>query len=488
MSPSSTAARRGRSPLARRRRASARIALYASLALVLGTAVGLLAWLKPGEWNDGATRWSRVDYAVIPEVQLLQEYIAIDTSEEGDQLAGARWFAAQLAGIGLEPVVEMVGDQANVWAILEGESRGAVVLHHHIDVEPVPVIEHWEYSPFRGTIEGPWLYGRGAFDMKSVAIAQLEAVRALVAGGQRPRRSVIVLATTGEEVGSDLGTRWLLVRHPELVERFEVVVTEGGAVEAHSPDDIAYWGTEVAQVRVLRVDVCGGSPDALRQLERDLVGIGLHGEPRLVPDLEPVLAAYAPNRHPDQAEHLANPRRLLVDRASFRALPAYVRSFFVDEVVPLGVHAAPGGGHELRMILLLLPGTDAGEAIEQLLPSWLLHGFSVRVFDEGAASHGSSGEHWAFAALGRAVRESFPRAVHGPLYLPRTATDARFFRAAGIPTYGFTPFNVLTPEVVEARRFGSVNERIALPGFVAGVDLYRRALELLAGDTQRQGE
>jgi asparagine synthase (glutamine-hydrolysing) len=84
------AAARGRSPLARRRRASARAALYLSLALVLAAAVGLLAWLTPGEWRDGATEWARVDYAALPEVQLLQEYIAIDTSETGDQLAGAR--------------------------------------------------------------------------------------------------------------------------------------------------------------------------------------------------------------------------------------------------------------------------------------------------------------------------------------------------------------------------------------------------------------
>jgi acetylornithine deacetylase/succinyl-diaminopimelate desuccinylase-like protein len=487
MSTPTAAAARDRSPLARRRRASARAALYLSLALVLAAAFGLLAWLTPGEWRDGATEWARVDYAAVPEVQLLQEYIAIDTSETGDQLAGARWVADQLAAMGLEPVIERLGDQANVWAVLEGESRGAVVLHHHVDVEPAHDAALWQYPPFEATVSGPWLWGRGAFDMKGVAVAQLEAVRSLIERGERPRRSVIVLATTGEEVGSDLGTRWLLQHHPELVERFEVVLTEGGAVEARSPDDVKYWGTEVAQVRVLWVTVCSGSRQALEDFARDLRLLGLEGEPRLVPEIEPVLAAYAPSRDGDLAERLADPRRLLADRGSYARLPRYVRSFFADMVVPHRVEESPGGGYELRTSLLLLPGTDPEEALERLLPSALRHGLSVSVFDEGAADHGTPADHWAFAAIDRAIRERYRDALHGPLYLPRTATDARFFRAAGVPAFGFTPFNVLTPEVMELRRFGSINERIGLTGFVEGVELYRRALDRLANDTKRQG-
>lgn len=480
----SAAAVRGRSPLARRRRASARVALYLSLVLVSAAAAGLLAWLTPGEWRDGGTRWRSVDWAAIPEVQMLQEYVAIDTSEDGDQMAGARWVAERLAAIGLDPVVEEVGGEANVWAIVEGEERGAVVLHHHIDVEPVPDVEHWEFSPFRGVIDGPWLYGRGAFDMKSVAVAQLEAVRALVASGERPRRSVIVLATTGEEVGSDLGVRWLLRRRPELIERFEVVLTEGGAVEARSPDDVKYWGTEVAQVRLVEVTVCSARREDLVELVRDLRQVGLEGEPRLVPELAPVLASYGPTRDGRQRELLSDPRRLLVDRAAYRSLPLYVRSFFADLLVPGGIDAAPGGGFELRLNLLLLPGSDPAEALDRLLPRWLRHGLTVQVRDEGGAAHGTAADHWAFPILDQAVRGRHPGAVHGPLYLPRTRTDARYLRAAGVPTFGFTPFNVLTPEAMELRRTASVDERIGLEGYVEGVALYRDVVARLANDTE----
>ncbi|HUO86292.1 MAG TPA: M20/M25/M40 family metallo-hydrolase [Thermoanaerobaculia bacterium] len=484
--PSAASGPATRTPLARRRRAGARLALYSSLALVVAGAAGFLAWLTPSAWSDGATNWTETDFAALPEVQLLQEYIAIDTSVDGDQLAGALWVAEQLSAMGLEPVIDRVGDEANVWAILEGQRREAVVLHHHIDVDPVPNPMDWRYLPFRGVIDGPWLYGRGAFDMKSVAVAQLEALRALVTSGERPVPSVIFLATTGEEVGSDFGTRWLLRRHSDLVERFEVVLTEGGAVEAISPERVKYWGTEVAQVKLLRVTICAGSRGALIELQRDLLSLGMESEPRLVPEIEEVLAAYAPHRHGRQVELLSDPRALVADPVSFRALPPYVRAFFVDLAIPEGVHPAPGGGHELQLSLLLLPGTDPQEAVARLLPSWLVHGFPVRVFDDGGAVHGTSPDHWAFRAVDRAVREQYPAAVHGPLYLPRTATDARHLRTAGVPTFGFSPFLVLTPEVGSIRRRATVNERIGLPGFVGGVELYRRVLAALASDTDWQ--
>jgi hypothetical protein len=47
---------------------------------------------------------------------------------------------------------------------------------------------------------------------------------------------------------------------------------------------------------------------------------------------------------------------------------------------------------------------------------------------------------------------------------------------------------VLTPEVMESRRFGSIDERIGLAGFVEGVELYRQTLERLLTDTERRQE
>jgi hypothetical protein len=472
-----------RTALARRRRASARTALYGAFALLILITLGLVAWLRPSLALDGTTDWVREDYAAHREVELLRDYIAIDTSQpDGDQLAGALWFADQLRALGLEPVVERVGEMANVWAVVEGEHREAVVLHHHIDVDPVPRPDDWRFQPFAGVIDGPWLYGRGAFDMKSVAIAQLEAVRSLLAGGERPRRSVVILGTADEEAGSELGMRWFLREHPELVERFAVVLTEGGAVEAIGPGEAKHWGTEVAQARLVKVLVCGRSAADLRRLERDLVReVGLEGPPRLVPEVATFLADYAGSRGARHLrEMLGDPAAVVADPVAFRGLPTYVRSFFVDRVLPQGVFPAPDGGHQLLLHVLLLPGSDPQQALAELLPPWLTHGFTVRVLGDGGADGGTSPGHWAFAAIDDLMRRRYGEIDHGPLYLPGTLTDARFVRRAGVPAFGFSPFNVMTVEVLQLRHHATVNERIALQGYLDGVELYEEVVRRLA--------
>lgn len=478
--------RRDPTSLQRRRRNSARGALYLGLVLLGAILAGLYAWMRPTFSEFGMMiGWAKIQWEGRPEVELLREYVAIDTSmpPAGDPVAGARWVAEQLSGMGLDPVVERVGDEANVWAILEGQRREAVVLHHHIDVDPTPHPELWQKDPFGGEIDGPWIYGRGTFDMKSVAVAQLLAVRDLLAGGGRPELSVIVLATSGEETGSDLGMKWILRQHPELVERFAVVLTEGGAVEGRSADDLKYWGTEFLQKRLFRVSLCGprevlvGIPGELRRL-----GL-LTTDPELVPEVERFLSTYAPTRDAEALrELLSEPRRLLRDPARFKMLTPYLKGFFQNQLVPQGL-VERGGVGELRFNLLLLPREDPEAILDELLPRWMRHGLELRIADvsNGGSGGGSSLDHWAFRTVDELMAERYPGVVHGPLVLPLTLTDARFLRAEGIPAYGFSPFVALTPQVYQLREFGTVNERLQLVGYSEGVELYAELLQRLAG-------
>jgi acetylornithine deacetylase/succinyl-diaminopimelate desuccinylase-like protein len=467
------------------RRASARAALYLALAAV-GAATALLAvWLPTEVMPENVVAWAAVDYAALPEVQLLQRYIAIDTSApDGDAAAGAEFLAGLLREAGVEPTVERVGEKsANLWAVLEGADPRAVVLHHHIDADPVPNPERWRHPPFGGEIDGPWIYGRGAFDMKSVAVAQLEAFRRLARSGKRLSRSVILLATAGEETGSDLGMKWVLRHHPELVGRFGVVLTEGGAVEGRTPEDVKYWGTEVAQNRLIEATVCGEERERLEVLRRELIesGRGM-ADLVVVPEVAHFLAHYAPTRDREELRRLlAEPRALVRDLPAFERQPAYLQSMFRNEAVPYPVEAAPGGGYRMRLLLHLLPGADRDRTVAELLPAWRLHGLTVGLYDEGGADHGSPTDHPVTAAIAEVIAERHPGVPTGPLFLPWTLTDSRFVRARGIPAYGFSPFMVLTPEVLKLVRGRAVDERIALPGFVAGVDIYADLVDRLAG-------
>lgn len=476
------------STLKRRRRASARASLYASLVLVAAAAGGFWSWLGQAGPRVETFDWMSIDYSADPSVQFLQRYVAIDTSVPGgDPPAGAALLAERIRAAGLPVTIERVGEKdVNLWAVLEGEDPRAIVLHHHIDVEAVGRPEEWSYPPFEGTIDGPWIYGRGVFDMKSIAVAQLEAFLRLAeraaATGRRPARSVILLATSGEETGSDFGMRWVLANHPELVERFDVVLTEGGMVEGRAIDDVKYWGIEFVQKRVMWVTLCSDDRERLEELreelnaERDSVD-GL----TVSPELETFFSHYAGTRDRDDWQALlADPVRLARDPVAFGTMPIYVRSLFRNQAVPRPVEEAEGGGWQMRISVQLVPGADAGEAIAELLPPWQLQGLGVTVYDEGAADRGSPPDHPVLDDIRSVLSERYPDAPVGPVYLPRTLTDARFLRARGVAAYGFSPFMVLTPEVEEWVQGDHVNERIALNGFVEGVEIYSELLERLA--------
>ncbi len=116
--------------------------------------------------------------------------------------------------------------RANVlgtWRV--GRSRRTLHFNAHYDV--VPVSDGWRHgSPFSGTEERGWVYGRGTSDMKGSIAALLLALRALRASGVRPRLNVEVSFTADEETDSALGANWL-VQHAPIQPDYAVVM-EGG--------------------------------------------------------------------------------------------------------------------------------------------------------------------------------------------------------------------------------------------------------------------
>jgi acetylornithine deacetylase/succinyl-diaminopimelate desuccinylase-like protein len=465
-----------------RLRRKIRLWVYSGFALfVVGmiVATGLLRKAAPP--NADAT-WMNTDYASLREVQLLQEYVAIDTSiATGSELAGAEFLARELEAAGIPAHLERLGEnEANLWAILEGESPEALVLHNHIDVTPAGDLAAWRYPPFEGTIDLPRIYGRGTFDMKSVAIAQLQALKALTASGRKPLRSVIFLATGSEEVGSELGTRWVLERHPELTERMWAVLTEGGVVEPVSRTEIKYWGVEFAQRRYADVIACAGEIEPLLELRRDLAAWSQQAAPWTVPaEVQEFLAAYAGTRtHPDYQALQRQTWEALHHPERFKKLPRYLRSMFRNEIFASEPRPNPEGGYTMRIVLHMLPGQSYEKARERLLPDWITHGIPTTFRGPLGADHGSPTDHPAYIELLDVIREAFPDVRVGPYFVPGSATDSRFFREKGIPSYGFSPFLIFSPDTFSV---DGPNERIDLPGYVGGVELYRAVVDRLAG-------
>ena len=463
-----------------KRRRAARAALYGGL-VTLAAVLFVLSNLI-GRFLEHRTRWGEVDWESLPEVQLLQEYVRLPTVA-GREILGAEFLRRQLADAGVDATLEPIGDgSANLWALLEGDSPETLVLHHHIDVSPADNVEEWLHPPFAATVEGPWLYGRGVFDMKSYAVAQLAAFLDIAASDRPRRRSLMLLATSDEESDSRLGTQWLIWQHPELLERMWTVFTEGGIVEALTPDDIKYWGVEASQFQLVRARACSSARGRLEGLLEDLVSWPATEIPPVVtPELKTFFADYGPTRSRRLTRfHLGAPETLLFNRRGLNRLPPFARDLMRSSTSPWSIEEEPDGGYSLAINLLLAPGADVSGTIDTLLPEWLRHGIAWRIDPPEGSAQGSPVDGVAFRSAIESLRQAYPATAVGSYFLPYNITDARFFRRQGVDTYGLSPFLFFTTDTVRADQ---TNERIPLPGFVSGVEIYTEVVRRLVFDS-----
>lgn len=467
-----------RTPLQKALRSSARVGLWASFAVTTGLFLLLSPWVNRALSFGLDTEWNDYDFEGDRSVRNLQALLRVDTTDAtGNEFEAAQYIASVLRSAGIEPTVEpLIENRANLWAVIEGRSPEALVLHAHLDTDPIREPEAWNFEPFGGEIDGPWIYGRGAFDMKSVLAAQLEAFlrvqERIDATGERPQRSLMLLATSSEETGSHLGAQWIVRQHPELLERAWALLTEGGVVEATDRRTIKYWGTSFAQKHYAEVWVCSRTRERLEDLYEDLSTRG-----HLLDDLslsEPVrefLARYAPTREEISFRRiLSDPETALWDLQDFAFLPPYMQALYRDEVHAFPIEEDPETlGYRMRLMVHLRPGQELEPALDRLLPPWMVHGLGMTVEGPFGAPTTSPLDHPVFTGIQEELRQRFDTEATGPFFLSLYANDARFFRLAGVPSYGFSPFLALA---TDAATINGPDERIALPAFVGGVELY----------------
>jgi acetylornithine deacetylase len=150
---------------------------------------------------------------------LLAELVAAPTLL-GDEAPGQAVMRRAFAGLGLEPfevpldaaALERhpagapfgwdVAGKANVLATWEpnGPADGrSLILNGHIDVVSPQPRSQWDRDPFTAHVEGDWLYGRGAADMKCGLASILGAVRGLRELGLTPRAPIHIQSVVEEE-------------------------------------------------------------------------------------------------------------------------------------------------------------------------------------------------------------------------------------------------------------------------------------------------
>ena len=102
---------------------------------------------------------------------------------------------------GFAPVPWGYEGRRNVVAVREanGEGGQSLLLNGHLDVVSPEPLEFWDRDPFDPVVEGGWLYGRGAGDMKSGVAAMTYAVHAVEKAGLGLKAPVTIETVIEEE-------------------------------------------------------------------------------------------------------------------------------------------------------------------------------------------------------------------------------------------------------------------------------------------------
>ncbi len=206
-----------RSAALRMRRAASLVAALLMAASLMGVAAQ--AGAAPTPAATPSADGQRADQREFRE--LYRELIETNTSHSvGSCTAAAEKMAAHLRAAGFKEselhffaAAEHPKDGGLV-AVLEGTDRTAkaILLLAHLDVVEARR-EDWTRDPFTLVEEGGYFYGRGTFDDKSMAAIWVDALVRLRRQSYKPKRTVKMALTCGEEAGAAFEGAEYLVKH-----------------------------------------------------------------------------------------------------------------------------------------------------------------------------------------------------------------------------------------------------------------------------------
>jgi len=412
----------------------------------------------------------------------LQEYLRINTvNPPGDVRPAVAWLQRRLTEEGIPTTVyasDSQGGKVNLVARWPSRypEEPTVLLLNHLDVVPVER-EQWTVDPFAGLIHHGYLYGRGALDMKGMAMAEMSALILLKRLNIPLTRDVLILFAADEEVGSALGAQWMVTHHRDVLRPW-VVLNEGGegSIGLWTDDRRPVYAVQVGEKQVCWMQWTAEGPSGHASLplpdnasERLMYALvaGLQWVRQRVPAPDPVWACLH--------QRLGTPKStpftdaLQRDTVSLTALQSGVGTPPKINVIPGRATAMVDGR--------LLPTTDRETFLQGLRSCVQSFGVTIEVLQTSPVTPTSPLDHPAWQAIEESILAQVPEARVVPM-ISAGATDSRFFRAHGIPCYGIMPM-VLSEELLATVH--SHDERLPVEEFHRSVRILLDILKRLAG-------
>jgi len=188
----------------------------------------LLAVAGASAQSPARPDWTAVDAETLAHFQALLRF---DTSDPpGREREAVDYLKRVLTAEGIE-VQEFFNEahRPNLVARLKGSgAKRPLLLMGHTDTVNVDP-KKWTFPPFSATLDGGYVYGRGAVDDKDNVAASLMAMLLLKRLNVPLDRDVIFLAESGEEGSTHVGIKFMADEHWGAIDA-EYCLAEGGNV------------------------------------------------------------------------------------------------------------------------------------------------------------------------------------------------------------------------------------------------------------------
>ncbi|WP_374590925.1 M20/M25/M40 family metallo-hydrolase [Aquabacterium sp.] len=412
----------------------------------------------------------------------LLTYLRFDTTNPpGNEAAAARWLAGRLERGGLDvSLVEHDAQRASVVARLKGRGvRPPLLLVHHIDVVPAHG-PSWGSPPFEPVVRDGAVVARGALDDKGPGMMQAAALLALRRSGTVLDRDVVLLAVADEEAGGHRGMVEVLRSRPELSQAGLAIVSDNGfglPIQGvpMMPIVVAEKGQLALRITLSRTAGHASQPGADNAI--DLLSRAME---RVVHARAPVALtpAFIENTH-RLGHRLGGIKGWVMQHIEWPLVQPLVMAALDGDpmihavthrtVAWTGLHAGDKinvipGEAEAWLDVRLLPGDSPDDALRWVRDALDLPDAQIAVVERFDGTQ-TPFDNADFVALERSSQRAFSQAVTTPAQTP-ASSDARYLRAAGIPTLGFTP--LMLDRALVATVHGA-NERLPLDGFAQGI-------------------
>jgi len=340
-------------------------------------------------------------------------------------------------------------------AVYPGTSKTAkpILLIAHIDVVEAKR-EDWERDPFTMVEENGYFYGRGTLDDKAQAAVWVDALIRFKKEGYKPKRTVKLALTCGEETnGAFNGAEWLAANKRDLIDA-EFALNEGGGGDSDGKGRVVGQSVQVGEKTFANFRLETRNPgghssvpvrdNAIYQLSRALTKIDEYEFPVEMTEttrrffteagtaradaLGNAMVALAKNNGDKAAEAIVNADRFLHGNIRTTCVATLLDGGHAPNALPqragANINCRIFPGHSIESIreeLIKVIG-DPGVTVTQLPP-------------KRPAPPPPPLDPKIIGPMQKLVDKYWP----GLKVIPSMAngyTDATFLGAAGIPTYG----------------------------------------------------